>query len=250
MEIKKITSRTNALIKEIASLINNKGSYSDNYFLAEGKHLIEMADSQNILEMTFSLKPLKLNSKETQYLVTKEILDKISQNKAPSSIVGLVKKKEEKIDENAKIIVYLDDIQDPGNMGTILRTSLAFSLFNIIYTPKCASIYNFKVVQSSKGALFNLNYRCDKDYHLIDKLKERGYKIITTSLSDSSIKIDDFEVKNDEKYLIVFGNEGKGVSREILSKSDYELKIPIDNIDSLNVSVAAALVLYKFKSNK
>ena len=144
------------------------------------------------------------------------------------------------------VIVYLDELQDPGNVGTILRTCLAFGYQDVFLSKGCASAYSSKTLSSSQGAIFKHNI---KEGNLspeedILSLKEKGYKILATDLKSS----DPLKELNIEKpYALILGNEGKGVNPKILSLADKKVRIEMDGIDSLNVGVAAGILLYELK---
>ncbi len=241
--IKEIKSLDNKIIKYTLKLKENKYQKEEKKYIIETYHLLEM--SLKDLEYVFCLSPLELPENITQYIVTEDILKKLSSNKSFSKVIGVVKMNEKPLDYS-KDILYLDNLQDPGNIGTILRTSLAFSYFNIGLSLNTCSIYNSKVIQSAQGALFNLNF----ERFEIEKLKElqkEGYKILVTTLSNNSIFINEFKRKNNEKLIIVVGNEGNGVRKEIIDIADYKIKIDISNIDSLNVGIATGITLFELK---
>lgn len=241
--IKKIDSLDNKIIKYTLKLKENKYQKEEKKYIIETFHLLNM--SLNDLEYVFTLEKLELPENITQYIVNQKILEKLSSNKSFSKVIGVVRINEKNIDYS-KDIVYLDNIQDPGNVGTILRTSLAFSYFNVALSTDTASIYNYKTIQSAQGSLFNLNIE-HFDLDKLKELKKEGYKILVTTLSNDSIFINEFKRNNNEKLIIVLGNEGNGVRKEIIDISDYKIKIDISNIDSLNVGVASGIILYSLK---
>ncbi len=237
--IQEIKSKDNSLIKYVNKLKDNSFSKEEKKFIIEGIHLIEMANSSLLYVLTN--KKLDEEKYPNQYIVTNEILEKLSNNKSASSVIGVCKFIEEKDDNNGNIL-YLEDVQDPGNVGTLFRTALAFNIENIYVSEKTAYKYNLKVIQSSQGSIFNLNIKTLK-IDKIKKLKEKNYKIITTSLSEKSVFLNDFKFRKDEKYIIILGNEGQGVSKEALEIADVVLKIKMENIDSLNVAIAGGIIL-------
>ena len=239
--IKEITSRNNEFIKYLVSLKENKNIKKEQKFLIEGMHLINEAKNYLVCVLTLEEIP---NLDCDQYIVTREILAKLSNNKSTSKVIGVVNLIEEKEVKSNKLI-YLNKVQDPGNVGTIFRTALAFNYFDIIADEGTASKYNSKVVQSSQGSIFKLNI-LEKNIEYLRKLKKDGYKIIVTCLDTNSKKISEI-CKVFDKICIVFGNEGQGVDQEILALSDEKLMIEIANIDSLNVAVSAGIILYSFK---
>ena len=241
--IKEIKSLDNKVIKYTLKLKENKYQKEEKKYIIETYHLLEM--SLKDLEYVFSLSPLELPENIIQYIVTEDILKKLSSNKSFSKVIGVVKMNEKPLDYSCDIL-YLDNLQDPGNIGTILRTSLAFSYFNVGLSLNTCSIYNSKVIQSAQGALFNLNFERFEIERLKDLQKE-GYKILVTTLSNDSIFINEFKRKVNEKLIIVVGNEGNGVRKEIIDIADYKIKIDISNIDSLNVGIATGITLFELK---
>ena len=241
--IYQISSRQNDKIKQLIKLYDSKERKIRKAFIVEGFHLFEMAKLSNSIIEIYTLNVIEsLPENINQYIINEEILHKISKTKNTQGIVTVCKIKENEPIKSNKII-YLDDIADPGNMGTILRTALAFSYFDVIVSSNCVSIFNEKVIQASQGAIFKINVLND-DNNLIYKLKEEGYKIISTSLRDS-IPLE--KCPKFDKEILVFGNEARGVSNTILDNSDVKIRIEMDNIDSLNVGVASGIVLYHFK---
>ena len=241
--IKEIKSLDNKIIKYTLKLKENKYQKEEKKYIIETYHLLEM--SLKDLEYVFSLSPLELPENITQYIVTEDILKKLSSNKSFSKVIGVVKMNEKPLDYSHDIL-YLDNLQDPGNIGTILRTSLAFSYFNIGLSLNTCSIYNSKVIQSAQGALFNLNFE-RFEIERLKELQKEGYKILVTTLSNDSIFINEFKRKMNEKLIIVVGNEGNGVRKEIIDIADYKIKIDISNIDSLNVGIATGITLFELK---
>lgn len=240
--IKTITSNTNEFIKYLNKLKDTSFSKKENKALIEGEHLVNEAKDYLLAILTLKeIKGLEID----QYIVTEEILKKLSSGKSFSKIIGLISlKKEEPIKSN--VLIYLNRVQDPGNVGTIFRTSLAFSYFDILIDEGSSYKYNPKVIQASQGSIFKLNI-INSDYSYLASLKKEGFKIIVTALNNNSIYLKDFKLKDNEKYVIVFGNEGQGVSKEIIDIADYVLKIDINNIDSLNVAIASGIILYSLK---
>ena len=241
--IKEIKSLDNKIVKYTLKLKENKYQKEEKKYIIETYHLLEM--SLKDLEYVFCLSPLELPENIIQYIVTEDILKKLSSNKSFSKVIGVVKMNEKPLDYSYDIL-YLDNLQDPGNIGTILRTSLAFSYFNIGLSLNTCSIYNSKVIQSAQGALFNLNFE-RFEIERLKELQKEGYKILVTTLSNDSIFINEFKRKVNEKLIIVVGNEGNGVRKEIIDIADYKIKIDISNIDSLNVGIATGITLFELK---
>lgn len=238
--IKEITSKTNAKIKFVTSLHNSKYRKEYNQFLAEGKKSLDMALEKGLVKDIFTLKPIPGVPNEIyQYIVSEEIMEKISSSKSPEGIVFLCDMPKNQI-KNASKLVYLDHVSDPGNVGTIIRTALAFGYDAVVVSEDSCDIYNEKVVSATKGAIFAIPVIKQN----INEIKE-GYKIISSTLSSKSISLPDAKV--DGPFILVLGNESHGVSNEVLEMSQMYVKIPIETMESLNVSIAAGILMYHFR---
>jgi TrmH family RNA methyltransferase len=239
--LKKIDSLNNPFIKETAKLKLEKYRKERNEFLIEGFHLLEMAKDSNLLKCVFTTKELNLPENIDQILVNESIINKLSFMSSNQGVIAICSYKQEK-DFNDNLLVYLDDIKDPGNLGTILRTCLAFNIKNVLVSPNCVSQYNDKVVMASQGAIFYENVvECN-----VEKLKDykKDYHLIATTLNSQSVFLNEYKVPSSRK-IVVFGNESMGISSQISELCDDFVKIKISNIDSFNVGVAAGIVLYE-----
>lgn len=241
--IYKIESDENKIVKYVNKLKNPKYIKEEKKFIIEGFHLLEMANLEDI-DFVLTLEKLDLDSSINQYIVNEKIMKKLSINKSFSKVIAVCRiRNNEKIEGD--LILYLDNLQDPGNIGTILRTALAFNIKTIIST-SLVTFYNQKTIQSSQGAIFHLNLLKGDDKILFGLKKD--YKLIATSLNENTIDLREFNWPN--KVVLIVGNEGNGVSKEILNMADSTIKIPIENIDSLNVGIATAILIYNFKTTK
>lgn len=238
--IYKIESKQNDKIKEVLKLRKSSYQKETGLFIIEGFHMIEMANEEKLLQSVFSLEPIDyLDKNIPQYIVSKDILDKISNYQNSQGALAIVRMKDNKEATSNKAL-YLDDVNDPGNVGTLLRTALAFGFKDVILSPNSCSIYNDKVIQASQGAIFKLNFSY-MDAHALEILKNKGYKIISTSLQ-ASVPLED--IKRNEKVILVLGNEAHGVKEEVLNISDYRVRINIKDIESLNVAIAGGIAMY------
>ena len=239
--IKEIKSRQNDLIKEVAKLSDSSFRRENQKFKVDGFHMFEMARDSGALLEVYSLKEvLGLNPSIPQYIVSEEIMEKISSSKSPQGIVSVCKFIEEKPVSSSRVL-YLDDVSDPGNLGTILRTALAFGFVDVILSMNCCSIYNEKALQASQGAIFKMNIVYGEN---LLKLKEKGYKILATEIKGSkSLE----KVQKPDKFVLVLGNEAHGVNESILNLADERIRIDIENIESLNVAIAGAIAMYALR---
>ena len=182
--------------------------------------------------------------------VTKKVFSLLSEVKTPQGILAVVEKEDsiEKIDYTEDMILVLDGIQDPGNLGTILRTADSANLKQIILSEEVADPYNPKVVRSTMGAIFRMNIiRTDNLVKTLQMLKKHKYEVVATSL-DTNNSIYDIDY---HKKVIVIGNEAKGVSKEIQNLADKKVKIPmLGKTESLNASVAAGIMIYEYVREK
>ena len=234
----KITSTSNPLIKDICLLHKNSYRKQRCEFLVQGNDFIEPARRNNVAKIIFSIE-------EKDYgiplqLVSKEVLNKISlyeNSLEPVILCSFLKKSE----IQGKKLVLLDGVQDPGNVGTIIRSALAFSYDGVILANNCASLYSQKVLSASKGAVFDIPVFEGVSF---SELKRLGYEIIVTSLEKA---VDYKTIKTDKPFAVVFGSEGQGVSKDAISQADKIVKISIDAIDSLNVAVAAGIILERYR---
>ncbi|MCQ2772347.1 MAG: RNA methyltransferase [Bacilli bacterium] len=235
-----ITSKDNKRIKNAASYLDGKGEC----FLVEGFHMVEMAIESGLALNIFTLKDYKSNV--PTYIVNETILKKLTTTKNPEGIVALCKKPS-KTNELGKKILYLDEVGDPGNVGTLLRTALAFGYYDVILGKGSCGVYTPKTLMASQGAIFKLNIKESKDLGIneINKLKDQGYYIIATDLK-ASVPPKEVDIK-EKKFVLVMGNEARGVSRDIVDESDVRVRIEMSEIDSLNVGIAGGILMYLYQ---
>ena len=251
--MKIIKSLQNQNIKDIAKLKEKKYRDMTGLFIIEGEHLVKMALEAGNLETilvdeNLLDKYLDIINEDYTIIVNEAIVNKLSYTKSPQGIIGVVRKKEMYVQGLNKVLV-LDNLQDPGNVGTLLRSALAFNYNQIFISDESVDIYNDKVIRASQGAIFKLNIKRDSLENIYAILKEEKFKIYATALGDNSVYLDD--LKPNKKCALILGNEGNGIS--VLSKSvaDEIIKIKMSSrIDSLNVSVAGSIAMYYIKGEK
>lgn len=139
----------------------------------------------------------------------------------------------------SKKIIYLDEIADPHNLGKIIYLMKKYGYHDLMLSPNSVSIYNEKCVMVAKDNIFDINVSYG-GLNELKKLKKQGYKILSTGLKSSTLLN---KVKTPNSFVLVFGNEARGVNLDVLTMSDIVIKIPISNMDSLNIAVAASIVL-------
>lgn len=232
--ILKIESRQNQRIKDLMKLSLPKYSKEQRLFKIEGMHALEMAKKSGTLLSVFTTKELP-DLHVPQYLVSKDIMESISYAQSPQGVICVCSYLAEQPVKSDKVLL-LDNIQDPGNLGTLLRTALAFGYNDVILRGGCSQ-YNEKVLQSTQGAIFNLNI-----VPFIDEDQLEGYEIIATEIKGS---VDLSTVGKIKRHILILGNEAHGVSKEFLEIADKRVRIDIKNIESLNVAIAGAIAMYE-----
>ena len=234
-----ITSPENEKIKNLVKLQQKKYRDLTNTYLVEGEHLVEEAHKANKLLEVFSL-----DERPNSTQVSLEVMKRLSSLDTPPNIIGICKKEDNKEIIGNKIVL-LDEIQDPGNLGTIIRSSLAFNVDTIILSNNSVDLYNPKVIRATQGIIFHINIISMDTKEAINKLKERNIKIYGTSVENGTI-IKELSSVDKNNYCLIMGNEGQGLSREILDLCDKRLYIPMnDKVESLNVGVACSIILYE-----
>lgn len=237
-----ITSLDNEKVKLCKKL--QKKKYRDEYklFVVEGAHLALEAFRAGILEELILEEHQDLPFPSPFCYFSKEVMSKVSTMDTPSTVLGLCRK----IDNDDVIgerILVLDNVQDPGNLGTIIRSSVAFDIDTIVLSPNTVDIYNPKVIRSTQGMIFYTNIITLELKEFINEIKTKNYTIFGTNVRNGkNIK----EITLPEKFALVLGNEGQGVSKEIESLCDDNIYIKMSSkCESLNVSVATSILLYE-----
>ena len=240
-----ITSTKNERIKEISKLKQKKYRDETSLYLVEGYHLVEEAYNQGLLEtLITTLSNYKLDVETIE--VSENVMSYLSFTKSPQPVMGIVRKKKDvTLLENGHRYLLLDNIQDPGNLGTIIRTAYALGVDQLIISQDSVDLYNDKVIRSTQGGLFKLNILIDDLKEIIPVLQRKGIEVYASSLHHA-INIKDVEKK--EKMAFVMGNEGNGIKQEIIDICNGSLKIPMHNTESLNVAIATSIILWEFNN--
>ena len=228
-----ITSLNNEKIKYLTKL--NQKKYRSDTFLVEGKHLVEEAYKKNLVKLLIVLEDYKLDNIDNvdTIKVSYDVMKKISLTDTPPKIMAEVIKKEDKKIGNKVII--LDDITDPGNLGTIIRSAVAFNFDTVILSNNTTDLYNPKVIRATEGMLFNINIIRDNLLNIIPKLKEEKYFILGTKVTNG---------KDITKYRNI--NETRGMNRDLDNLCDDYIYIKMNNkCESLNVGVSASILMYE-----
>lgn len=239
-----ITSCENDRIKGYMKLKERKYRKRTKTFIVEGLHsILEAYKTNNIIELILEKDEVLPIDAPCVY-VTQEIINKISSLETPSNIMALCKMKEEKQDLGNKILL-LDNVQDPGNLGTIIRSAAAFDVDTVVLSCDTVDVYNPKVVRSTQGMLFHVNFVVRDLLEVLEDLHKEEIPIYGTNVEYGE-DVRNLKDKDKKKYALVVGNEGNGVSRKISEACDKNLYINMnDNVESLNVAVATSIILYE-----
>ncbi len=236
-------SVNNSKIKELKKLNTKKYRDESGLFLIEGEHLIKEAYQSDNLISLIVLDGNDIDINIDKIIVNEKVMKYISNLECPPKVIGICHKLT-KSDIGSKVLV-LDNIQDPGNLGTIIRSAVAFNFDTILLSKDTVDLYNPKVIRASQGMIFHLNINtCDVESKL-KELKENNYHIIGTDVvQGKSIK----EVAKSKKICIIMGNEGQGMSSNIKDICDDFIYIKMNNkCESLNVGVAASIIMYEMR---
>lgn len=251
MEI--IVSPKNSRVKEWKKLQLKKEREKSGKFIIEGFHLVEeVLKSDYIVEDIIigedvehpsfftSMPPVKM------FQVTKAIVDVLSETPSPQGIFAVCRKKKTPNNlKNYKRVLLVDAVQDPGNVGTIIRTCDAAGYDAVILGDGSVDEYNSKAIRSTQGSLFHIDVFRKNLLDVIEELKEEQFAVYGTSLQNGK---EYTLVPKSEKIALLIGNEGNGVSEEVLAQCDENVYIPIyGKAESLNVAIATSILLYHFR---
>ena len=249
-----IESKDNSLFKETKKLKEKRNRSKEGKYLIEGFRLIKEAFKANmeidyIIISEGSEEKLKeylneyINEKNI-YIIKKNLFNMLTSTETPQGGIAVVKNKELPKDIKGEFFLLCDKVQDPGNLGTIIRTAHAAGVDGIILTKGTVDIYNDKSIRSTMGSLFYVPIiQDDEELSFTKKLKNEGFSLVATSLQESK---DFFESDLKGKIILSVGNEGNGISEEVFSLADKKVKIPMPGgAESLNVAIATSIILFE-----
>ncbi len=239
-----IESVNNERVKHWTKLNDKKYQREEGLFLVEGEHLVIEAEKAGLLKEVIVLEGNDFEY-ENRTVVSENVMKKITSLKSPPRIVGVVEILKSR--EISGSVVLLDAVSDPGNLGTIIRSCVAFGVDTLVLGTGCVGLYNPKVVRASEGLLFHVNIVERPLEEAIPTLQERGYKIYATDVRrGTTVKNTTFS----SRTAVVMGNEGAGVREEIKAICDEYLYIEMSSqCESLNVGVATSIILYELYTN-
>lgn len=249
--MKYIESMQNARVKQWKKLLTKKDRDKSGLFLVEGFHLVEEALAHGLVEEMIIKEGTDLPQKWevgdiNLFSVHKDIFDAIADTDTPQGIAAVCKKPTfQDLEAGISAVLLIDRVQDPGNIGTMIRTADAAGFDAVILGDGCADPYSPKVVRSTQGSLFHIPILKGSLETWMEKLQQSGVKVYGTALQGAKPYR---EISKADRFAILVGNEGSGVSKELLDKTDQNVYIPIyGKSESLNVAVAAGILMYGLK---
>lgn len=237
--MKEIRSVHNPFIREVAKLKLKKYQTQESKFLVEGLHLIEEAKKAKVLEVVLKTDLIEQNYGVEEITVSEEVIQKLATTKTPQGIVGICRIPKNEI--RGSRLLLLDNIQDPGNLGTLIRSAAAFGIDSVIISMDSVSPYNDKAIRATQGSIFQVNIIVEDLFQVVQHLKKEKIVIIGTTLEEAQ------NITNLTKtldYAVLLGNEGAGVKQDLLQLCDIKVKIQTMRVESLNVAVAGSILLH------
>jgi RNA methyltransferase, TrmH family len=244
--LKYIQSPQNTLVKQWKKLLTKKERDKSGLFLVEGFHLVEEALKHKrvvtIIKNEYVDLPhnWKIEDEEI-FEIPESIVELLAETETSQGIFAVCEKKDT-IPHSYEKVLMLDGVQDPGNLGTIIRTADAAGIDLVILGEGCVDLYNGKVLRSTQGSVFHLPVIKGNMEEWIHTLQEKNIPVYGTSLEDA---IDYREIQSNKSFALIMGNEGNGVRKELLALTNQNLYVPIfGQAESLNVTVATGILLY------
>lgn len=255
-----IQSKENAFIKQVRKLKEKRYRTLKDQFLVEGFRFTEEAlisqyevpylfiDEKHINKWEDSKLKSKLNKNTKVYLLKEQVFKFISSTDTPQGVIAVVNNKKDELIYGDGFYVLVDRLQDPGNMGTIIRTAHAAGALGLLYTKGTVDVFNEKTLRSSMGSIFHIPVIEDEDLSQVGKLKERGFTVVVSSL-DTDKNFYDVDLK--KNLIICIGNEGNGISEEVFALANTKIKIPMPGgAESLNAAAAASIMIFEVVRQK
>ena len=236
-----ITSLDNKKVKDLVKLKQKKNRDSENKFIIETENLIKEAYIEDFLEEVYVLEneELSFNVNCPIYYVTESVMNKIK-NINTSKFIGVCNKKESN-EYIGKRYLMLDKVADPGNLGTIIRSAVAFNIDTLILSDDSCDVYNDKTIRATEGALFRLNIIREPLEEALDNLEKLNINIYGTDVINGQ----DIDIVDKNNFCIIIGNEGQGISDKVKKKIKNNIHLKTNNVESLNVAVATSIILYE-----
>lgn len=250
-----IRSKQNAQFKVWRKLHTSKGRKQSQAYLVEGDHLVEeaMGSKAQIIELIVSEDyQRRLNLEGSAFpvrVIDKQLSDQLSQTEAPQGIFAhIAMTSQQEWSWQGRRYLLMDRVQDPGNVGTMIRTADAANYDGVILGQGSVDLYNDKLIRSAQGSIWHIPILEMNLVEAAEKLKKQGVQVIATALNPQAVTHMALEAQ--KAYAFILGNEGQGVSAEILEAVDQEIYIPMPGrAESLNVAIAAGIILFTYPND-
>lgn len=240
-----VTSLENEKVKKFKKLQKKKYRDEYNQYIVEGEHLILEAYKRGTIEELILLNGVAPVVPVPYNYYTYEVMKKITSMDTPPEMMALCNRFDTDRDVTGEKILVLDGIQDPGNLGTIIRSAVAFNIDTIVLTENTVDLYNPKVLRATQGMFFHINVVSKDGLELMLLLQNIGIPIYGTDVS-GGVDVRTLTAKEKKKYALIVGNEGNGVRKEINDQCTKKLYINMNkNVESLNVGIATSILLYE-----
>ena len=267
----KISSRKNPIVMRASSLSDKKNREELGLFMAEGVKLFcEAADAglpidsvlveEDKFEALLPILKNELSAKKYEktvvYSLSKSCFEKISTEKAPQGVIVIIKHldffkrctkiiEETFLDEDKKYSIILSSMRDPGNLGSVIRSAVAFGAERIIISDDCADIYNPKTIRAAMGSLFKVEILISDDLcRTVSAIRRGGRRVFAAELRENAVSLNDIDLNSSD--IMIIGNEGHGISPELSASCNGSVYIPIsERAESLNAAVAASIFMWE-----
>ncbi len=250
-----ITSTSNERIKFLKTLKSKKGRESTKTYLIEGKRAVLDAMARGVqFECVLAEESFldSINADCEIICVSHRVIEALSETSSPEGIIAQAKMFDTSFSAEGLngLTVFLDRLQDAGNLGTVIRTADAAGASAMILSPECVELFNPKTVRATMSSIFNIPVMiADDSVQALAELKKHGYTVFAAALDGTDFYSSDF--KHNEKNCVIIGNEGNGISQPVLDIADEKISLPMrGGAESLNASVAAGILIYGFTFKK
>ena len=253
-----ITSISNEKIKYLKKLIAKRSfREEEGRFVIEGARAVRDAADMGADLIALFLRegervPASLDTVETVYTLAPHVFDKVAATKSPQGVLAIVAIPSADMEHiTGSAVVFCENLQDPGNLGTIIRTAAAVGASGVILSEGCVDLFNPKTVRATMSALFSLPIVTGRSAaEAFSHFREKGYRVLGAALSEDAADL--YETILPQRSLIVIGNEGNGITKETLALCGQGVRIPMPgDVESLNAAIAAAVILYEhYRQNR
>lgn len=233
-----IKSNQNQQFKFLKSLSRKRTRQKERKYIVEGFKLVEEAAHSGVLEKVYLKEGVDFSIDSTTEVFLKELFTELSSLENPEGILGLCRMEDSK--KLKEKILYLDEIRDPGNLGTMIRTAEAFG-YSVLISKKSVDLYNEKVLRGTMGSVFRVPIRTEQTVEDLKKLKKEGFFLYGTFLDGET----SFEKK--DKHILIIGSESHGIQESVEDVVDEKIKISMEGqVESLNASMSAGILMHYF----